>query len=91
MRGRLLRNNLLQPDFGNTPRVCGEDSQKTMSTVHLTETPPRMRGRPGGYSDVDMRVGNTPAYAGKTYYNAKAEFYNKKHPRVCGEDPLLRF
>ena len=31
---------------------------------------------------------NTPAYAGKTTGRGKRAKYDKKHPRVCGEDPV---
>ena len=34
-----------------------------------------------------IAAGNTPAYAGKTEYSRQVEAYNRKHPRVCGEDP----
>ena len=58
------------------------------SGVGVVETPPRMRGRPVCESIICPAGGNTPAYAGKTETTVKNAVYDKKHPRVCGEDSL---
>ena len=81
---------LLEGDLdGKHPRVCGEDPTVNEAGRIFEETPPRMRGRRLRFIRASIPCGNTPAYAGKTlpYHLAKAP--SKKHPRVCGEDPLL--
>ena len=50
------------------------------------ETPPRMRGRRKAEGLKPYRLGNTPAYAGKTAFSMTAIAAFVKHPRVCGED-----
>ena len=68
------------------PRVCGEDSARATEPTRLSETPPRMRGRPLRSPDAYASPGNTPAYAGKTASGRTASTADPKHPRVCGED-----
>jgi len=57
----------------------------------VPETPPRMRGRPVAWKNVRRLVGNTPAYAGKTYLQTMYKPHHGKHPRVCGEDLGVQF
>ena len=68
------------------PRVCGEDFEAAIQRSQKTETPPRMRGRPPDDGVGAETLGNTPAYAGKTFLSVEMENKLKKHPRVCGED-----
>ena len=71
------------------PRVCGEDRICQGDTNQHRETPPRMRGRLGYCAPHARRVGNTPAYAGKTLAHVVLTVGGRKHPRVCGEDFIL--
>ena len=48
-----------------------------------------MRGRHREIISHDKAAGNTPAYAGKTTTRAPRRAHNRKHPRVCGEDPSV--
>ena len=45
-----------------------------------------MRGKPGWNTSLDTRIGNIPAYAGKTPASALAKHTPAEHPRVCGEN-----
>ena len=48
------------------PRVCGENALITNPNSKPPGTSPRMRGKRRGVLMVRVRVGNIPAYAGKT-------------------------
>ena len=56
----------------------------------MKETPPRMRGRLAVNLNRHVRLGNTPAYAGKTRAESVRVPAPQKHPRVCGEDSPTR-
>jgi len=71
------------------PRVCGEDDKNGLLSGLEVETPPRMRGRPFSASSPCSSQRNTPAYAGKTVFQIFQKNPVRKHPRVCGEDPLV--
>ena len=49
-----------------------------------------MRGRLSDRGESIGRVGNTPAYAGKTSHHNNPRIWHGKHPRVCGEDQTKR-
>ena len=48
------------------PRLRGEDKSKVLKVVFILETPPLTRGRHARRNPEGYRLGNTPAYAGKT-------------------------
>ena len=48
-------------------------------------SPPRMRGKAVYNRIIQLRVGITPAYAGKSYNHIENTAAMKDHPRVCGE------
>ena len=73
-------------EYEKHPRVCGEDQRAVCRFCVQLETPPRMRGRLFGPKNRELRLGNTPAYAGKTLAFNPDRAYVKKHARVCGED-----
>ena len=68
------------------PRVCGENSPKPAANSPDTGTSPRMRGKPSVIAVACDRVGNIPAYAGKTLAPIIRGLPPKEHPRVCGEN-----
>ena len=49
-----------------------------------------MRGKQEQANDIATAMGITPACAGKTLLNIVNNFSEKDHPRVCGENNLLR-
>ena len=55
------------PPAGDHPRVCGEKSQSTSASPRALGSPPRMRGKGVKQSNSRIRMGITPAYAGKRY------------------------
>ena len=55
------------PPAGDHPRVCGEKSQSTSASPRALGSPPRMRGKGVKQSNSRIRMGITPAYAGKRH------------------------
>ena len=53
------------------PRVCGEKACATGRGRTALGSPPRMRGKVYAYFTQNMRVGITPAYAGKRMLSMK--------------------
>ena len=68
------------------PRLRGEDSGRKRRPHAIRETPPLTRGRPQPLPHAPERVGNTPAYAGKTWRVPSRACSRRKHPRLRGED-----
>ena len=73
------------PPAGDHPRVCGEKSQSTSASPRALGSPPRMRGKGVKQSNSRIRMGITPAYAGKRGWKNCIEKPLGDHPRVCGE------
>ena len=73
------------PPAGNHPRVCGEKSQSTSASPRALGSPPRMRGKGVKQSNSRIRMGITPAYAGKSCIYRSTTSISWDHPRVCGE------
>ena len=67
------------------PRVCGEKSFKTSTSCWSKGSPPRMRGKGIQPCNQWVRVGITPAYAGKSIQRGRPDHASRDHPRVCGE------
>ena len=78
------------PPAGDHPRVCGEKSQSTSASPRALGSPPRMRGKGVKQSNSRIRMGITPAYAGKRGWKNCIEKPLGDHPRVCGEKPARR-
>ena len=72
------------------PRLRGEDLTPAATPAPLQETPPLTRGRLQDDLQVKTRIGNTPAYAGKTRKRLGSRGRSRKHPRLRGEDEFLR-
>ena len=75
-----------QPKNRKHPRLRGEDRFFQCGEYGELETPPLTRGRRRHARRVGGRLGNTPAYAGKTNDLGKRYRGNWKHPRLRGED-----
>ncbi len=67
------------------PRVCGEKLNFCHKSPSDKGSPPRVRGKDDQERRELVKIRITPACAGKRAVNARGEFYNKDHPRVCGE------
>ena len=73
------------PPAGDHPRVCGEKSQSTSASPRALGSPPRVRGKGVKQSNSRIRMGITPAYAGKSCIYRSTTSISWDHPRVCGE------
>ena len=69
------------------PRVCGEHGSRTVRTVILAGSAPRMRGTLGGQTGAARVVRFSPAYAGNTHAPRPRGCQPAVQPRVCGEHP----
>ena len=67
------------------PRVCGEKQVQAVARCRARGSSPRMRGKVKRTAHADIRVGITPAYAGKSPNDFDAADVRQDHPRVCGE------
>ena len=72
-------------DCRDHPRVCGEKNLMKPSCVSHPGSPPRMRGKVGRMFPCWLRLGITPAYAGKSERLCSQCRTAWDHPRVCGE------
>ena len=68
------------------PRVCGENNLSEASLPCADGSPPRMRGKPQEAVNAKWNGRITPAYAGKTQWQALRPRNRPDHPRVCGEN-----
>ena len=72
------------------PRIRGENAVLRKASNGNVGTSPHTRGKP--VSAVAPLVGdrNIPAYAGKTGFRKAAAEVNQEHPRIRGENGVLR-
>jgi hypothetical protein len=68
------------------PRLRGEDLVEDKIFFCIVETPPPARGRLNPLVAPLMHERNTPACAGKTFFDCKVGEPRMKHPRLRGED-----
>ena len=73
------------------PRVCGENRTLTTLPRCSVGSSPRVRGKQRDAVPLRAQVGLIPACAGKTPARASATSGSPAHPRVCGENPPLRW
>ena len=67
------------------PRVCGEKFLSVSFDSPQSGSPPRVRGKGLFVSACNVRLGITPACAGKRWSLYAPRFRCWDHPRVCGE------
>ena len=67
------------------PRICGEKDHRPNRPLRPAGSPPHMRGKGIQKRDGGVRVGITPAYAGKREVYFRAMHRPWDHPRICGE------
>ena len=72
------------------PRVCGENDVTPAEQLLNCGTSPRMRGKLRNSCFSCLSTRNIPAYAGKTASATLPTDFPKEHPRVCGENAILR-
>ena len=72
------------------PRACGENWTRA-SIIHPPKgSSPRVRGKPGRACPPGEGPGLIPACAGKTCQVSTRRRTGRAHPRVCGENLVLR-
>ena len=64
--GKSVQQLLHSYNSRDHPRVCGEKTVMPVSSVPVTGSPPRMRGKGVVNVFVSEKLGITPAYAGKS-------------------------
>ena len=84
--GKTVSCSLYSTTVQKHPRLRGEDPSGTTSAFRPMETPPLTRGRRHPSINKELRLGNTPAYAGKTGRDGGVSGQVGKHPRLRGED-----
>ena len=83
--GKSLISRSSRSQSKDHPRVCGEKTHCTRSSVDAQGSPPRVRGKAcwlhpaGGFCRI------TPACAGKSAHIVAHRLAARDHPRVCGE------
>ena len=72
------------------PRMCGENSLPTVPITGFLGSPPHVRGKPNLPWKAIFDGGITPACAGKTHIISPFSLQHRDHPRMCGENLLVR-
>ena len=68
------------------PRRCGENPGAVTTAFTWAGSPPQVRGKPYCWWRFYETKRITPAGAGKTLATLRAEYWDKDHPRRCGEN-----
>ena len=77
---------MIQLNFQDHPRGCGENVVCRAVNPRKLGSPPRMRGKPLSMSAAPIANRITPADAGKTSLHVYAHGFYWDHPRGCGEN-----
>ena len=84
--GKTLPPHGSEQRFWDHPRVCGENSHRSLENLDQRGSPPRVRGK-RCRSSRKLRLSRiTPACAGKTGAEPLLPARARDHPRVCGEN-----
>ena len=83
--GKSCSPYLWQTGRRDHPRVCGEKCTAGRHVFHDLGSPPRMRGKVIHPLILNVKIGITPAYAGKRASAPSTRPLSRDHPRVCGE------
>ncbi|SES04329.1 hypothetical protein SAMN05443377_1391 [Propionibacterium cyclohexanicum] len=88
-RGRLSEQAPCASRSRAHPRIRGEDLASIFLPRLISGSPPHSRGRRGFGLLRLLRIGLTPAFAGKTYPARYCHPGRRAHPRIRGEDGVL--
>ena len=83
--GKSLQRGRAHPDLWDHPRICGEKAKRHCPLGELVGSPPHMRGKVNVHGAQRLKLGITPAYAGKSGRKADHHPRWRDHPRICGE------
>ena len=78
------KGNIMLKDH---PRLCGEKQQQQDIVRWIPGSPPPMRGKGKETQTECCNRRITPAYAGKSEFQAQVNALLEDHPRLCGEKP----
>ena len=73
------------------PRLCGEKRPFEAVVYRYVGSPPPMRGKAEEIRVLNIEGRITPAYAGKSAFDASCFDKFWDHPRLCGEKPAIHF
>ena len=65
--------------------MCGEKNNLRQAFAVQQGSPPRVRGKVVHRPGRRLRLGITPAYAGKSFFCDHGSLAKQDHPRACGE------
>ena len=68
------------------PRRCGENVAIFFFMFYLSGSPPQVRGKHRAVQLPIVKIGITPAGAGKTLFVLLPQITKRDHPRRCGEN-----
>ena len=91
VRGKLRARHRSIAPCRDHPRRCGENLSALSLMTACTGSPPQVRGKRGSRPHAAAHRRITPAGAGKTGMAAFANFWQKDHPRRCGENYVKNF
>ena len=77
--------------YRDHPRRCGENRFERGQNPRRRGSPPQVRGKRIGYTNVTSHIGITPAGAGKTSGIKSNLPFPWDHPRRCGENSCHSF
>ena len=84
--GKREENKQTKVENGDHPRVRGEEGHHFINDSGPVGSPPRARGRDHVVDWEHLRIGITPACAGKSALIIFHSLLYKDHPRVRGEE-----
>ena len=71
------------------PRIRGENRHRCRRAIHTRGSPLHTRGKSPSALSGGVRVGITPAYAGKIFADFHACSRHRDHPRIRGENLIV--
>ena len=87
--GKSMLDTLNEYAVQDHPRLCGEKSSGIVTSVPPSGSPPPMRGKGSRITKAGVRIGITPAYAGKSFSCSRSSNSGQDHPRLCGEKSIF--
>ena len=75
--------------LGDHPRVCGKNPNEYKDRQNVQGSPPRVREELALFGVNVVKVGITPACAGRTKTEDKKILDREDHPRVCGKNSSI--
>ena len=88
MRGKVLYVLVSGEPNEDHPRACGEKLLHPEPFCTLWGSPPRMRGKEICILAIVVKIGITPAHAGKSKPERRNVNGIRDHPRACGEKSI---